>query len=118
MDEKAFDAAMMDIYVRALEEADYKATRYLEMLHDHRGLETARLLIYADKPSDGYTALWERGRLDLTVEALVVQPKWQTLFAQEPELLNKANKRLAEYKYDPARKKSSRFDPAKRKKLD
>ena len=60
-EEKAFDAAMMGIYTRALKEAGYKATRFLEMLHEHRGLQTARLLINSDKPSDGYTALWRMG---------------------------------------------------------
>jgi hypothetical protein len=97
MDELAFDAAMMQIYLRAKDEVGYNAARYLQMLHDHRGMETARLLINAAQPSDGYTALWERGRLDLTVEALVLQPEWQALFADEPELMERARRRLMEY---------------------
>ncbi len=97
MDEAAFDTAMMRIYVRARDEVGYNATRYLQMLHDHRGLQTARILINAAQPSEGYTALWERGRLDLTVEALVLQAQWKALFAQEPELLHRAHSRLAEY---------------------
>lgn len=40
------------------------------MLHEHGGLQTARILIHAATVSEGYTALWERG-LDLTVEALI-----------------------------------------------
>jgi len=100
MDELAFDAAMLCIYVRARDEVGYNATRYLQMLHDHRGMETARMLINATQPSEGYTALWERGRLDLTVEALVLQSEWQALFAQEPELLERARGRLADYGYN------------------
>ncbi len=69
--EEGFDAAMLDLYKRALSETGYKATRFLDMLHRHRGLETAGILINATRPSDGYTALWELNRLDLTVEALV-----------------------------------------------
>jgi hypothetical protein len=99
MDELAFDAAMMRIYVRARDEVGYNATRYLQMLHDHRGVETARILVNAVQPSEGYTALWERGRLDLTVEALVLQPEWQAFFAQEPGLLERARRRLADYGY-------------------
>ncbi|HJT33572.1 MAG TPA: hypothetical protein VJ783_16120 [Pirellulales bacterium] len=95
--ETRFDEAMMQIYVRAKNEVGYNATRYLQMLHDHRGLETARLLVLADQPSEGYTALWERGRLDLTVEALVLRPEWQSLF--ERELLEQAQRRLADYGY-------------------
>ena len=64
---------MMDIYRRALAEANYKATRFLQMLHEHRGLATAQILLHSATVSDGYTALWERDRLDLTVEALVLQ---------------------------------------------
>jgi hypothetical protein len=92
--ETRFDDAMMQIYVRANNEVGYNATRYLQMLHDNRGLDTARVLVLADKPSEGYTALWERNRLDLSVEALVLQPEWQPLFAQEPELLERARQRL------------------------
>jgi hypothetical protein len=99
MDEHGFDEAMMNIYIRARDEAGYNAVRYLRMLHDHRGLETARILINAPKPSEGYTALWDRGRLDLTVENLVLQPECRELFAQEPELLERARRRLAEYGY-------------------
>ena len=49
--ESRFDDAMMDVYLRALNECDYKATRFLQMLHEHRGLETARILLHASKVS-------------------------------------------------------------------
>ena len=95
--EKQFDAAMMDIYRRALAEANYKATRFLQMLHEHRGLATAQILLHSATVSDGYTALWERDRLDLTVEALVLQPEWEGLFADEERQI--ARKRLVDYGY-------------------
>ena len=98
--EAEFDAAMMQIYVRAKKEAGYSATRYLQTLHDNRGLDTARILVKAEQPSEGYSALWERGRLDLTVEALVLQPKWQPLFTEELELLECARQRLVKYSYN------------------
>ena len=97
--EARFDDAMMRIYVRAKTEVGYNATRYLQMLHDNRGLDTARTLVLADNPSEGYTALWERKRLDLTVEALVLQPEWQPLFSEEPALLERARQRLTDYGY-------------------
>ena len=95
--EREFDMAMMDIYRRAKNEAGYNANRYLQMLQEHRGLETARILLHTLHVSDGYTALWERGRLDLTVEALILQKKWYPLFSdQEREI---ARKRLEDYEY-------------------
>lgn len=99
MDEAAFDAAMMDIYTTAKREVNYTASIFLQMLYDNRGLDTARTLIYAEHPSEGYTALYELGRLDLTVEALVLQSQWRQLFADEPELLDRARRRLVDYRY-------------------
>lgn len=96
--EAEFDAAMMDIYVRAKSEANYTASIFHRMLDQQRGLATAKQLINDTKVSQGYTALFERGRLDLTVEAVVFDnPKWHALF--DPQELAKAEKRLVAYQY-------------------
>ena len=96
--EADFDAAMLGIYQRALKETGYKASRFFDMLHEHRGLQTARMLIHSSKVSDGYTALWERNRLDLTVEALVHDnPKWHSLFTDDELVI--CHKRLVDYRY-------------------
>ena len=96
--EAAFDRAMMDIYVRAKTEANYTASIFHRMLSERRGRATAKQLINDRTPSEGYTALWERERLDLTVEAVVIDnPQWHPLF--EPEELAKARKRLRDYGY-------------------
>ena len=78
---KQFDLAMFDIYRKAKTEAGYNAAIFLRMVSDKGGLSTAKYLINATKPSNGYTHLYERGRLDLTVDAMVVEnPKWYPLF--------------------------------------
>ena len=56
---------MFRIYERARSEANYNATRFLHMLYEHRGLETARILLHSRNVSEGYAALWERGRFDV-----------------------------------------------------
>ena len=66
---------------RAKTEAGYTASRFLQMLTEHGGVETARRLL--PQMSDGFTELWRGGRLDLTVEALVLQSKWDDLFSAE-----------------------------------
>jgi len=66
-----FDSGNVRIYERARSEANCNATRFLHMLYEHRGLEIARILLHSTNVSEGYTALWERGRLDLTVEAVI-----------------------------------------------
>ena len=95
--EHRFDIAMMGIYHLARNEARYTATRFLQMLHEHRGLETARRLLHSSTVSEGYTALWERGRLDLTVEALILQPEWNDLFTNDEREI--ARQRLQDYGY-------------------
>lgn len=99
-----FDGAMFDIYRRAKSEAKYNATAFLKMLNDRKGLATAKTLINAVKQSDGFAALHLAGRLDLTVEALVVEDRrWTELFL--PEEIEKARIRLLANKYHPVARK-------------
>ena len=93
--EKQFDAAMIEIYDRAGREIGYWATRYLQMLRRRGGLGTAHYLLSQKATSDGYRALRDAGRLDLTVEAYVLRPEFQPLFSARE--LNLARERLAFY---------------------
>jgi hypothetical protein len=68
------------IYETAKQELGYNATRFLQMVSEQGGLATARRLLWSDQPSDGFTTLWLHRRLDLTVEAHVLMPEYQTLF--------------------------------------
>lgn len=96
--EASFDAAMLVIYQRAPKETGYKASRFLDMLREHRGLQTARMLIHSSEVSDGYIALWGRSRPDLTVEALILDnPQWHSLFRGEKSVI--CRKRLIDYRY-------------------
>lgn len=96
--EKKFGLAMLDIYQRAKSEANYPANLFFGMLSDRGGLATAQYLINQDKPSDGYTNLYQRGRLDLTVEAVIFDnPVWHPLFTEEE--MAKVKKRLNQYEY-------------------
>jgi hypothetical protein len=91
---KQFDGAMFEIYRRAKSEAGYNATVFLQML-------SGQYLINSLKESDGYAALYLRNRLDLTVEAMVVEnARWHELFTSEE--LAKARARLGKYGYKPS----------------
>lgn len=94
----AFHEAMVDIYRRAKREAGYTASYFLGMVAERGGYETAIYLIRRDSPSDGYTALYELSRLDLTVEALVIRPEWSDLISETDREL--ARIRLTEYGFD------------------
>jgi hypothetical protein len=96
--EAQFEQAMFDIYRRAKAEAKYNANIFLQMVTTRGGVDTARYLINQLKPLDGYTHLYERGRLDLTVEAMVVEnTKWHPLFTADE--IERARKRLIQYGY-------------------
>ncbi len=63
------------------------------MLQEHGGLDTADRLLRSAEISYGFTELWMLGRLDLTVEALVLKPEFADLFS-ETELAT-ARQRMA-----------------------
>jgi hypothetical protein len=92
--ESKFHRAMARIYEEAKKEG-YTASYFLKMLGEHGGVETARRLVNADKPSEGFTRLWMMKRLDLSVESLVLKPEWRSLFSDEERY--RARDRLAKY---------------------
>ncbi|MDQ3660995.1 MAG: hypothetical protein M3454_08075 [Actinomycetota bacterium] len=95
--ERAFDRAMVAVYQRAKQEAGYNATRFLQMISEHGGVATARQLLHASGGSDGFTALYQAGRLDLSVEYHVLLEEFHELFTEEEREI--ARRRLA----DPVR---------------
>jgi hypothetical protein len=95
---KQFHQALVDASQSAKKEAKYNATRFFQMLSEHGGLETARILLQASGVSEGYTKLYEKNRLDLTVEYIVLQPQWRDLFTAEE--LEIARWRLKAYGMD------------------
>ncbi|HEY8455428.1 MAG TPA: DUF262 domain-containing protein [Actinopolymorphaceae bacterium] len=93
----AFERAMRAVYERARDEAGYNPTYFLGMLAEYGGLATARKLLRTPTVSDGFAALWERGRLDLTVEAIVIQPQFAELF--DDDEIEVARRRLEQFGY-------------------
>lgn len=95
---KQFDAAMKDVYVRAKREAGYDAKAYLGMLAEYGGLGTAKRLLSSDSVSVGFVALWDRKRIDLAVENVVLRPEFAALFTDDER--QTARQRLLEYGFD------------------
>jgi hypothetical protein len=95
-----FHRAMLEIYDNALRECGYNAIRFLQMVRERGGVETARRLLYQQGFQYGFEKLWECGRLDLTMEALVLRPQFASLFTEEEKQI--ASNRLADCGYDIA----------------
>lgn len=96
--ERAFEAAMIAIYATAKRDLGYNAKRFLQMITDHGGLAAARKLLHASAVSEGFTTLWERRRLDLSVEAHVLRPEYESLFTDSERRI--AERRLKDYGFD------------------
>jgi hypothetical protein len=94
-----FEARMLEIYERAGREVGYWATRYLQLVRRRGGLDAARYLLNQKVTSDGYAHLRDAGRLDLTVEHLVLESEFQELFSVQE--LGRARDRLERYRAMP-----------------
>ena len=80
--------------VRRCQRLGYNPSYFVRMLDEHGALGTARQLLATSSTSEGFTRLWELGHLELTVEAIVLRPRFQPLFT--PTELRLACRRLQE----------------------
>lgn len=85
----------------------YSPTVLRQMIDDKGGLTAAKKLLNSQGPHYGFAQLRNHGRLDLSVEALVLQPQWapgdqaERLFSEEQ--LAVARERLVDAGYDENR---------------
>lgn len=92
--ELAFHSRMLEIYDTAKSESGYNAIRFRQMVADQGGLQAAKQLLKAGGYSEGLTRLWEEKRLDISMEATVLQWPWCDLFTEAE--LSTARTRLEE----------------------
>lgn len=90
-------AALIDGYQRAGKEVGYWGRRFLQAVRRNGGLATAKRMMAPRNSGErtGLGALLDAGRPDLTVEAIILQPKYRGLFAKAE--LSTAAERLGEY---------------------
>ena len=68
------------------------------MVAEQGGVGAAHLLLEGRDASDGFTTLWENGRLRMSVEATVLLPWYEKLFSDEERTT--ARRRLTEHRFD------------------
>lgn len=100
----AEDSAFTSFLLQKAAEAEaigYRPTKFKSMLNSQGGNATVRQLLAKNMPSEGFTRLFELGRLDLTVEALIVETKWRLLV--DPIIVKHAERLLtkSQYKFVP-----------------
>jgi hypothetical protein len=77
----------------------YNPSFFVTMIEERGALGACRKLINDTTVSDGFTKLWEMGRMDLTVEAVALRSPYSALFTAGERL--KSRKRLEAYGYKP-----------------
>lgn len=95
--EKQFYEDMVDIYKTASKELNYKPTRFLQLVSNIGGVQATKKLILKEGGTEGFKILYERGRLDLSVEAHVLKPEYRDLFTEEE--LEICSERLKSFDY-------------------
>jgi 5-methylcytosine-specific restriction enzyme A len=75
----------------------YVATYFLQMLEEHGGQETAKRLLAKSEPQTGLFELWNLGLLNESMEAVILQEKYNSLFTETE--LAEAHRRLEELGY-------------------
>lgn len=96
--ELQFHEEMLGIYDEA-STFGYRPTYFRRMVNDHGGVQAAKILLSKDAPSYGFERLWEQGRLDISVETLVLREPWHRLFGEGE--LREAERRLEGSDYQP-----------------
>ena len=75
----------------------YWAIYFLRGVRNHGGLEYAHRLLRREGTTEGFQRLTDEGRLDLTMEALVLKPEYAELFSADERRI--AAHRLAQAGY-------------------
>jgi hypothetical protein len=96
--EAEFHREMVDGSERLKREIGYNPTRFLQMVTEHGGPEAVHQLLKGHDGSDGFTILWEAGRLDMSAEATVLLPWYEELFTIDDR--ETARRRLDEHGFD------------------
>jgi len=89
----------IDVAIREMITLGYKPQAFMTMrITDGGTINAVKKLIHSLKTPDGFTTLWELGRLDLSLENIIQETEWQDLFSDDDR--KKAKKRLIDYKYN------------------
>src|SRR5574340_399502 len=81
--EVMFHRAMVSIFDYVLLERRYNANSFLNLLVSRGGVMAAKELLSAPSFGKGFEGLWKRGPAEKTLEHLVLQPAFSSLFTDE-----------------------------------
>jgi hypothetical protein len=95
--EHKFHEAMVAGSDRLKREIGYNPTRFMQMVGEYGGRGAAKRLLRGPNASEGFSTLWEHGKLDLSVEAFALLPWFAELFTDDEQ--NIARHRLESHNF-------------------
>ena len=96
---KLFHQAIIDLYKQIIKSVKYKPTRLMDYINKYGGYEAAVKYISTESNVQDFAILWEKERLDLSVEALITNEQYRPLFSED--ILSFCDRKLKEYSYAP-----------------
>ena len=95
--EDQFQQEMMGGIEYSKKELQYTPTYFLRMVYEHGAMNTAKMLLGDSAVQEGLMTLNNSGRLDLSMEAMVLDRKYRSLFTYEERKV--ARQRLEKLDY-------------------
>lgn len=95
--EKKFDEDLIKKCEIAQKEYGYNPTKFLQTVAKFGGVKTAKEIIRKGRISDGFDKLQQANRIDLTMEATIIDTKYGELFTDDE--VNSCYDLLCEYGY-------------------
>jgi len=100
--ERQLRGRMMDVTRICQKELRWNPTRAVQMINEHGAAEAARIMVLTPNGTDGFARCWEEGRLELSVEHIILEPKFSPLFTED--VLQVARDRLEQARLNPPRR--------------
>ena len=79
---KAFEEDIR-VSIRESRKLGYNPARFIQMLQDSDAVSLAKRLVVSGELQDGFKKMKALGRLDLTMENLMLNPKYSELFTKQ-----------------------------------
>ncbi len=95
-EEFQFERFLLDAVEQA-KKLKYQPQYFIGMIGRKGAFQTVKDLVASSSPSEGFFRLRQKGRIDLTCEAIIVETKWRSYF--DDDLLAIAEQRLTQYGY-------------------
>ena len=95
--EEQFQQEVMSGIESSKKELHYTPTYFLRMVYEHGAVQTAKMLLDNSEVQEGLMTLSILGRLDLSMEVMVLDRKYRSLFTYEER--RSARQRLEKLDY-------------------